>query len=123
MWSLALRRASPSGREVDELSGLIEDGRAVLIGAIRQEVLSGVRSRRQFELLSDKLHHFVDLVLDSSDFLCAARFFNSCRRKGVQGSNTDFLICAAAHRHRVPIFTIDRDFERFADLLPVVLFG
>ena len=28
----------------------------------------------------------------------AAKFFNVCRSKGIQGSNTDFLICAVAVR-------------------------
>jgi predicted nucleic acid-binding protein len=53
----------------------------------------------------------------------AASFFNRCRRKGIQGSNTDFLICAAAHRHEVPIFTTDLDFPRFEKILPIALFA
>ncbi|HPO37554.1 MAG TPA: hypothetical protein PLU38_12910, partial [Kiritimatiellia bacterium] len=38
-----------------------------------------------------------------------------------QGSNTDFLICAAAVRRDLCIFTCDRDFSHFAKCLPVVL--
>lgn len=37
----------------------------------------------------------------------AAEFYNHCRNKGVQGSNTDFLICAVAARFKTPIFTTD----------------
>ena len=43
--------------------------------------------------------------------------------EGVQGSNTDFLICAAAERRGLPIFTTDADFTRFARLLPIELHG
>jgi len=51
----------------------------------------------------------------------AARFFNLSRRKGVQGSNTDFLICAVAVRHRLAIFSTDKDFAQYAKYLPIVL--
>ena len=43
VWSLALRRTSPSGESVAILEALVEEGRAVLMGAIRQELLSGLR--------------------------------------------------------------------------------
>jgi predicted nucleic acid-binding protein len=122
VWSIALRRPIPSSAEVKGLRDLIDQGRAVLLGAIRQEILSGVRSEKQFELLRDHLAAFVDLEVSSDDHIRAAGFFNRCRREGVEGSNTDFLICAAAHRHQVPIFTTDRDFSRFAKILPVALF-
>jgi predicted nucleic acid-binding protein len=50
------------------------------------------------------------MPIDRSDYERAAHVFNACRRKGIQGSNIDFLICAVAHRHAMPIFTLDRDF-------------
>jgi predicted nucleic acid-binding protein len=48
--------------------------------------------------------------------------FNLCRAKGIQGSNTDFLICAVAVRHDFTIFTTDGDFRLFAKCLPIVLY-
>jgi hypothetical protein len=47
--------------------------------------------------------------------------FNTCRVRGIQGSNTDFLPCAIAERHAFPIFTTDADFSRYVKLLPVTL--
>jgi hypothetical protein len=91
------------------------------MGPIRQELLSGVRTAAGFERLRDHLEPFPDLSLLTRDFEDAARFFNICRGRGVQGSNTDFLICAVAHRHELPIYTTDRDFERFAAVLPIRL--
>jgi hypothetical protein len=41
--------------------------------------------------------------------------------KGIQSSNTDFLICAAAVRRGCAIFTTDGDFEQFATVLPMRL--
>ncbi len=45
--------------------------------------------------------------------------FNLCRAKGIQGSNTDFLLCAVAERYRFPILTTDDDFVKFGSMLPL----
>jgi len=122
VWSLALRRDRPADcREVRELGSLIRDARVQMLGPIRQEVLSGIRSRPQFDNLRGHLEAFPDLHLETEDYVTAAGFCNLCRAKGVQGSNTDFLICAATVRHRLAIYTTDADFARFAGHLPIVL--
>ena len=124
VWSLALRRRTrvpePS---IAELRSLIDEGRVAMIGPIRQELLSGLRTAEAFERLRDHLRPFSDEILESGDFERAAQHFNTCRAKGVQGSSTDFLICAAAERRRFPILTTDADFIRFAEILPIVLHG
>lgn len=123
VWSLALRRNTPNDAiaTVNVLRDLIADGRVVLLGAIRQEVLSGVRYTEQFVRLRDYLRAFPDLELTTEDYELAAEFFNTCRSNGVQGSNTDFLLCAVAHRRGYSIFTTDQDFENFQLYIPVVL--
>ena len=47
IWSLALRRRTrtPDDPATAELASLIQDGRAALIGPVRQELLSGIRER------------------------------------------------------------------------------
>ena len=122
IWSLALRRGSDSAsRPVRELRGLIADNRVQMIGPIRQEILSGVRDEAQFKELEVHLKAFPDLPVTSEDYVLAARFFNLCRGKGIQGSNTDFLICAVAVRRRLAIFTADKDFALYAKHVPIVL--
>jgi len=121
VWSLALRRRAPAHPAVDELRRLIAAGRATLLGPIRQEVLSGIRDPTTFELLRERLAPFDDESLGITDYVRAAEFFNLCRAKGLQGSNTDFLLCAASERHRMPLFTTDDDFIRFARVLPFTL--
>ncbi|MEG4964176.1 MULTISPECIES: type II toxin-antitoxin system VapC family toxin [unclassified Microcoleus] len=122
-WSLALRRNTTNDAIaiVNVLRDLIADGRVVLLGAIRQEVLSGVRYKEQFARLREYLRAFPDLELTTEDYELAAEFFNTCRSNGVQGSNTDFLLCAVAHRRGYSIFTTDKDFENFRSHIPVVL--
>jgi predicted nucleic acid-binding protein len=111
IWSLGLRRAEHvQNDEALELRRLITANMAEIIGPIRQEVLSGVRDPSQFNRLESHLAAFPDLPLLAEDYVTAAKFFNLCRTKGVQGSNTDFLICAVAVRHDLAIFTTDGDF-------------
>lgn len=123
VWSLALRRNTPpaSSPAVTLLQDLITDDRVILLGAIRQEILSGVRSSEQFMRLRDYLRAFADLELATEDYELAADFFNTCRSNGIQGSNTDFLICAVAHRRSYSILTTDKDFQSFQAHIPVLL--
>ena len=123
VWSLALRRKkATSAKTTRELQQLIADHRVQMIGPIRQEVLSGVREEVQFEKLEKHLTAFPDIVITTQDYVTAARFFNLCRSKGVQGSNTDFLICAVAIHNQLAIYTTDRDFDQFAKHIPVNLY-
>jgi predicted nucleic acid-binding protein len=122
VWSLALRRrARLDSLPVHELRSLIAHGRVAIIGPIRQELLSGIRTAEAFEQLRDHLGAFEDESLETADFERAAQHFNTCRTRGLQGSNTDFLICAAAERRKFPILTADEDFMRFAKVLPIAL--
>jgi predicted nucleic acid-binding protein len=122
IWSLALRRSSSAQSPgVLELRRLVTAHVAEIIGPIRQEVLSGVRDTAQFDRLEARLTAFPDLPLQADDHVTAARFFNLCRARGIQGSNTDFLICAVAVRRELAIFTADGDFLHFARHLPIIL--
>jgi predicted nuclease of predicted toxin-antitoxin system len=44
-----------------------------------------------------------------------------CRVRGIQGSNTDILICAVAARRTFAILTTDEDFAHSARVLPIEL--
>lgn len=122
MWSLALRRRrGKPNPSTEELSELIQEGRVAMIGPIRQELLSGIKQEAQFRTLQDHLRSFPDLSLENTDYEEAARCFNECRGRGVQGSNTDFLICAVALTRGLSIYTTDKDFEHYSRILSVKL--
>ncbi|MEN9519961.1 MAG: hypothetical protein RLZZ381_2549 [Cyanobacteriota bacterium] len=122
VWSLALRRQPTTNNLiVNQLRDLIADGRVIMIGAIRQEILSGIKYQKQFEKLREYLRAFSNLPLDIEDYELAAEHFNFCRRNGIQGSNTDFLICAIASRRNYEILTTDKDFIEFKKYLPIFL--
>jgi len=127
IWSLALRRRTgvlnaAEQRLTSALADLIQEGRAQILGPIRQEVLSGIREDVQFKKLRDALRAFGDPTLEAADYEEAASMCNKCRSRGVAGSAVDFLICAAAHRRGWALFTIDRDFYHYAQVLPLRIY-
>lgn len=122
IWSLALRRSAPLDTpQVRELKELINEQRIVMIGPVRQEILSGIREQVQFSALRDKLRAFADLPLRPEVYETAADFSNICRRAGVQGSNTDFLLCAVSSLFSIPIFTTDDDFSAYRKYIPFTI--
>jgi predicted nucleic acid-binding protein len=101
---------------------LIQDGRAQLVGPVRQELLSGLREESSFKKLRDQLRAFEQIPLDVADYEEAARLNNQCRARGIAGSAIDFLICAAALRRNWQLFTTDLDFLRYSAVLPLKVY-
>lgn len=120
IWSLVLR--SKHDTHIHHLTELIEEGRVEIIGPIRQEILSGVRTQKQFDQLKTYLDAFPDIPLTTEEYIVAAQSFNRCRGKGIQGSHVDFLICAAAQKHNLSIYTADKDFLLYASVLPLLIY-
>lgn len=124
VWSLALRRKKESLTTnerllVTELSELIREGRARVIGSVRQELLSGIKTSEQYEKLRLYLRSFPDEVVDTSDHEEAAKAGNRCRAKGIVVSIVDILLCAVAIKRQWAIFTTDPDFSNYARVLPL----
>lgn len=126
VWSIALRRrretlGAGDQRIVTEFVQLVESGEAYLTGAIRQEVLSGVRDPVQFDRLRSQLDGCPCLPTTLADHDDAASFFNRLMKAGIAATHIDLLVCAVAVRHRVSVFTTDADFARYAKHLPITL--
>lgn len=122
VWSLALRRQTPDPHLGAELRTLIKDSRVAIIGPIRQEVLSGIANHDTFMHLRSLLAHFPDLELPTRCFEYAAELSNQCRAKGIQGSHTDFLMCAVAKLAKLAIFSTDKDFVQYSKIIRLSLY-
>lgn len=123
IWSIALRGSTARESSVAaELTQLIDNNQIRIIGAIRQEVLSGYSDKQNYEKLRAKLKYFPNEPIVDVDYEAAAEYSNFCRAKGIQGSHTDFLICAVAIRAKLKIFTTDKDFKNYLKHLPIFLY-
>ena len=123
VWSLAFRRRTARSPEAEALAGLLEEDDAILLGVIRLELLSGMPDATQFHTLRDRLRSIPDYPLTVEHYEVAAESFTACRLRGVQGSHTDFLLCAVSVLDQIPIFTTDKDFDLFVAHLPIRLFS
>jgi predicted nucleic acid-binding protein len=124
VWSLALRRKTESLNATEkfivaELSEIALEGRARLIGLVRQELLSGIKTMEQYEKLRLHLRSFPDEPIDTSDYEEAAKVGNRCRGKRIVVSIVDILICAVAMKREWAIFTADPDFTNYMKVLPI----
>jgi predicted nucleic acid-binding protein len=123
VWSLSLRRKHGAVLSKDEQSMVaalnegIRSGRVVIIGPIRQEILSDLRKPAQFERLRSSLDAFPDEPLTTSHYEEAARLFNLCRGNGVQCGPIDMLICAVALENNWSVLTNDEGLKRCLELL------
>ena len=124
IWSLAFRKKTLTPEEVknvSELKELIYEKRVMMIGPIRQELLSGIKDSNIFETLKNKMMAFEDEVIKTQDYEKAAEIHNLCRSNGIQGSHIDFLITAFVINRNIAIFTTDKDFQNYASVVKVKL--
>jgi predicted nucleic acid-binding protein len=126
VWSAALRRRRKnlSDRErslVLHLRELIINGDAILLGSVRQELLTGIIDPAKFQLSRQRLRALDDLAPDTDDYERAAEYANECVRHGIAATTIDMLICAVAIGRGVPILTTDDDFARYAQWVPIRL--
>ena len=124
IWSLAFRKKidNINNTAIKNFANLIQDRRIAIIGPIRQEVLSGISDRNKFYEIKDKMSFFSDHSIKTDDYEFAAECSNECRRNGIQGSHTDFLICAMAIKNGWEIFTEDADFFEYQKYIPIKMY-
>ena len=122
VWSEAFRKKGKESTCVPVLRNLVNEGEIIMIGPIRQETLSGIREIERYEKVRDALRAFPSQRIDEPIYEMAATFFNLCRSKGIQGSHTDYLVCACAVKWKASILTNDIDFTRYAKYIPIELY-
>ena len=118
VWSLALRRRKAAGLNPEEqklkaeLVQAIQNGRVAMLGLIRQELLSGIKERDQFDQVKAALDPYLDEQINTADHVYAARIYNECRSQGVEAGTVDNLICAVAVRRGWEVLSGDGGLNR-----------
>jgi hypothetical protein len=124
VWSLAFRRSeadlNPVERNIrSELAELIRETRARVIGPVCQELLSGIRERKLFDLIWGDMSSFYEEPLTLVDFRRGAEIANGLRSRGLTAHLVDSLICAVAMDREFSIFTTDEDFRQYSKHIPI----
>lgn len=127
VWSLLFRRDERNLNDsqvqaASALRSLISERRVRVIGPIRQELLSGIKTSEQFERLQHRFRDFEDEPLTTADYEFAARISYECRKAGISTNAIDALICSAAKLRDWEIFTFDEDFKRYAKIADLRLY-
>lgn len=125
VWSLSLRRQKTTALSIEQqhrvfqLQRAIGENRAVIVGIVRQEVLSGIRDKNLFLKVQQLLTPFLDEEVVSADYVEAARLYNLCLDRGVQCGSTDILIAAVAARRNFTVLTYDQALMRCLKVLGI----
>ena len=125
--SRVFRRRRP-GAEEQRLRGVFEELMASSVplglpGIVLQEVLSGIRSDRQFSDLRPKLLASFAVVTEGvPEHVEAAQVKNTCLSKGLNVCGVDCLIAACAITGNHELFAVDQDFDAIALHAPLRLF-
>ena len=118
VWSLALRRKDAASLNTDEqklkaeLVQAVHDGRVAMLGLIRQELLSGIKEKAQFDKVKAALDPYLDEPISTADHEYAARIYNERRTQGVEAGTVDILICALAVRRGWEVLSGDSGLSR-----------
>jgi predicted nucleic acid-binding protein len=105
---------------------LIESGEPVaLTDAVLTEVLQGLRTEREAQLVERHLRAFPILRLGGTeDFVLAAELYRTARRSGITIRKTlDCLIAAPCVRTGAPILHADSDFDLLASCTPLRIYA
>jgi hypothetical protein len=106
----------------EQLERLLDENIQVAIpGIVVQEILSGIRSAQQFAGLRRRLDPFPIVLASAADHVHAAQIVNQCRAGGLTPGSIDALIAALTIRRNGNLFTVDADFTRIAEFVPLKL--
>ena len=106
----------PNSKEAIELATLLTSGEAAITGPIIMEYIRGARTDEELSFLVTRLSSIDYLEMDRQAWITAGRLNNRLIRSGDRLTNMDIAIAATAIRHNVPLYTLDKGFERVAEL-------
>lgn len=95
-----------------EVIGLLEQNRLVTTGIIIAELLQGVKSSREEQVVAELLQVINPLEVTTGLWVKAGKLASVLRRKGVTLPLTDLAIATLAMEHGLVIFTLDSHFDQ-----------
>lgn len=91
--------------------------------AIQAEVCQGAKSEELFRRLWDAFLGFENLPIEEKHWGLSAWNYFKCRKKGLTPTTLDCLIATLAQDYQVPLWSVDRIFEKIQPILGFELFS
>ncbi len=100
----------------DSIDAGLDKGYVYTVGPVLSELLQGVKSQKEFNMLSKVIHAIPYLDCDSKDWIDAGILSYSLRKKGITLPLTDIIIAAIAKNNHAAIYTLDKHFISIPDI-------
>ncbi|MCB9497037.1 MAG: PIN domain-containing protein [Fibrobacteria bacterium] len=117
IWSTFFRRNKPEDDRLrSNLEMLMRENRILIIGPIRQEILTGIKDHGKYLLLKEYLRAYEDQPITTETYELAAQIANECAKTGIAMSSIDATIVAVIVSEGYEIYTYDQDFLRYRNV-------
>jgi len=93
----------------------------LITGLIISELLHGVKSKREYKLLSDSISAIPYAECIYEDWITTGKMLYNLKKKGISVPLTDVLISAIAIRHDASVLTLDKHFKSTDKIKLVIL--
>lgn len=111
-------------KEVKKLEELLSQDTDVFItGLIVQEILTGIKEKKDRDKVRKELEHFIVIRPTLETHVHAAEIFDVCRKKGYTiRSIVDCLIASLTIEYDLTLLEKDKDYEFISKVLPLKTF-
>ena len=99
-----------------QVAVLLASGEAAVPGPVVMEYMRGARTQEQLDFLRASITSVDFLVADQRVWVLAGNLAFRLRRTGRHLPDPDVLVAATAIRHNVPLYTLDKGFNRIPEL-------
>ena len=98
------------------LGEILASGEAVVAGPVIMEFIRGAKSQEQMDRFTRTVVSIDFLETDQAVWVTAGRLWIQLKRRGLYLATSNIVIAATAIRHDVPLYTLDKDFNRIPEL-------
>ena len=106
----------PKSDVARQVAALLASGEAAVPGPVIMEYMRGARSQEQLAFLQERITSVDFLVADQSVWAIAGTLAYHLRHSGNHLPDPDVIVAATAIRHEVPLYTLDKGFNRITEL-------
>ena len=107
---------TPDSETTLHLGTLLASGEAVVTGPVVMEYIQGALNPQELNTFTDRIVSLDFLETDQMVWVTAGQLSNHLLRAGRSLPDADIIIAATAIRHNVPLYTLDKGFNRIPDL-------